>query len=121
MISFRIEGIPPSYNKHLNINYNFREVYLSREAKQFKNLIKMSIPPATISTLNVYSMEVEYHSNFKYKNGKNKKIDLQNMDKLLIDAIFEKLGVDDSYLWQLNHKKIQNDTENYTKVIINTI
>jgi Holliday junction resolvase RusA-like endonuclease len=120
MLSFTITGIPPSYNRSLNINYNFKEVYLSKEAHSFKTRIKATMPPYELSDNSIIRLEIEYHSDFKYKNGKNKKIDLQNMDKLLIDAIFEKLGVDDSAVWELQQRKVQ-DKEDFTKIELREI
>ena len=120
MLSFRVEGLPPSYNSSMKINYNFREVSLSLEARVFKQRVKMCMPYADFTTANTYKVEIEYHGNFKYKNGKNRRLDLQNMDKLLIDAIFDKLGADDSYLWQLQECKIQDDND-YTVVNIHPL
>lgn len=117
MITFRIDGLPPSYNRMFNINYNFREIYLSDEARHFKTKVKFAVPFFSVTTADTYGMDIEYHSNFKTKCGKNKKIDTHNCDKLLIDAIFEKLGIDDSYLWERREKKIQ-DKETYTMVTI---
>jgi len=108
MITFRVEGLPPSYNRHFKINYSFREVYLSPEAHQFKNRIKITMPHNGFPKVCLFKMSLEYHGNFFYKNGKHKKIDMQNMDKLLIDAVFEGLGRDDSHLWELHQKKTQN-------------
>ena len=120
MIFFRVEGIPPSYNRLFKINYNFRGVYLSSEARSFKTRVKLSMPPASFTTANTYKITIEYHANFKYKNGKNRRLDLQNMDKLLIDAVFEKLGVDDSYLWESQQRKVQ-DKDKFTIVKIDKL
>lgn len=55
-----------------------------------------------------FSISMQFHSNWKYKNGNNKRADIQNLIKILIDAIFEKLGVDDSYVYHLEALKIQS-------------
>ena len=117
MIQFRVEGTPPSYNSAFKINYNFRQCYLSPEAQHFKKRVKFMIQPSKWTENCKFSLTIEYHKDWFYKNGKNRKEDLQNMDKLLIDAIFEQIGIDDSNLWELHETKIQ-DTVEHTMVTI---
>ena len=121
MLSFRVSGLPPSYNKIFNINYSLRECYLSPEARAFKNKVKLVVPDVVVDKDRLYKVHIEYHGNFHYKNGSNKRIDLQNLHKLLIDATFEKLGVDDSRVWILYEKKIHSETEEYTQVTVEVI
>ena len=118
MIHFRVEGIPPSYNQAFKINYNFREVYLSAHAKQFKNKIKMQIPPISGATSLVYAVDIKYVYNWYYKNGRLKKKDTQNCDKLLYDAISEQLGIDDSRFKKRKTTDVHSKEECYTEVSI---
>ena len=116
MLEFSISGLPPSYNRHFQIIYALRECHLTPEAHLFKNRVKMSIPPYEFKEDAKLVIEIEYHANFVCKNGKNRKIDLQNLDKLLIDAIFEKLGIDDSMIWHMTAEKIQSIASEKTVV-----
>lgn len=86
----------------------------------FKNKVKLAVPLFKFEGLTYFKMEIQYHDNFVQKNGKNKRIDLQNLNKCLIDAIFEKLGIDDSFVWELFEKKVQS-TETFTKVRLEPI
>lgn len=95
-MKFQVEGLPPSFNKAFKINYYLRNIYLSGEARNFKTKVKMSMPPMNFPDNCLFMLVIEYHYNWWYKNGKLKKIDSANFDKLLYDAIAEKLGVDDS-------------------------
>jgi len=115
--TFTIPTIPPSYNKQFKINFRQRKVYLDHAAKQFVYLAKLSTPNMEVTEGCVYKLSIEYHSNWFFKNGKVKKQDIQNMDKLLIDAVFEKMGVDDSRVWEVHLYKVQS-TKVYTKVNI---
>jgi Holliday junction resolvase RusA-like endonuclease len=119
---FKIDGLPPSYNKSCKINYNFKEVSLSNEARYFKVRVKMAMQPLEISDNCYISLLIGYHSNWYFKNGSLRKIDIQNMDKLLHDAICEKLGLDDSRIWSYSSFKYQ-DTINkpFTEVRIEFI
>lgn len=95
-LSFRVEGLPPSYNKHFNINYNFRNVYLSPEARSFKTRLKFTMPYYDFKD-RLLRIKIGYYYNWFFKNGNLRKFDTQNCDKILIDAIAEGLGIDDSY------------------------
>lgn len=119
-LTFEVNGLPPSYNRHLQFIWHMKEVCLTPEAHHFKNRVKMSIPLGNFKSTDKLSIEIDYYSNFIYKNGKNRKIDLQNLDKLLIDAIFEQLGIDDSIIWLMKCKKIESNTEK-TVVRLRTI
>lgn len=112
-MKFKVEGLPPSYNKHFKINYNFRQMYLTREAREFKVRVKMSMPPWTSSLQpsTLFKLTVWYHHKWYYKNGKVRKLDIQNLDKLLIDAIAKKIGVDDCQIFEVHLFKVSsNDT-----------
>lgn len=111
MLQLEFDGLPVSYNKHIQIIWHMKEVCLTPEAHLFKNRVKMSMPPSNFKATDKLGIEIEYHSNFQYANGKNKKIDIQNLDKLLIDAIFEQLGIDDSAIWKMTGIKVQAEKD----------
>ena len=114
MIYFTIKGLPPSYNKHCKINYNLRQVYLTDEARLFKQRVKMSMPSIKVDKDVLFNVRITYCANWYYKNGRLRRIDIQNMDKLLIDAMFEKIGIDDSHLWILEQNKRQDVEDDKT-------
>lgn len=67
-----------------------------------------------------FHLRISVHANWYYKNGKMKKQDIQNMDKLLVDALFQKLGCDDSRLWYMELDKVQDEKE-YTIIELEKI
>lgn len=115
-MKFIIKAIPPSYNRECKINYNLKQVYLSKEARGFKNLVFLSTPPMNYREGSIFSISINIVKNWLTKAGKVKREDVQNMDKLLIDAICEKLGFDDSLIYNVSIKKTQSDTEAYTEI-----
>lgn len=38
-------------------------------------------------------------------------MDVQNREKLLVDCLFDVLGVDDSYIWSMTLEKVVADQE----------
>jgi len=75
----------------------------------FKSQAKMFMPPKPQwlkSDTKVELMLVVF-TNLYFKNGKVRKFDLQNLEKILIDAISEKYGHDDCYVWKKVAKKSQ--------------
>lgn len=117
-MTFRLEGLPPSFNNHFRINYNMRNIYLTQEARMFKTKVKMTMPPFAYRDTDLFKIRIIFHSNFFYKNNKPKRIDIQNLDKLLIDAIFDKIDADDSRLWSVELSKFQTLDKEYTEVIL---
>lgn len=116
-MTFKIQGIPPSYNKHFNINYQFKEVYLTQEARDFKRTVKACTPVMlNLSSDTKLRLAIEYNHDWYFKNGKILKCDIQNLDKLLIDALADKLGIDDSQFFEIHLFKVQNVKESYTLV-----
>lgn len=54
-------------------------------------------------------LEFSIRGNWYFKNGAFKKLDLQNLEKILIDAIAEKYGFDDCRVWWKSAEKEQLD------------
>ena len=65
----------------------------------------MSLPVLKCEPTDLLRLHLTYHGNMYFKNGSVRKIDLSNWLKATIDAICEKLGVDDSRLWYLSCEK----------------
>ena len=62
-------------------------------------------PPAKLKVV------VEVYEDWLTKAGEVKKKDVANREKFLIDSIFEALGLDDRYIYELIVRKIQSDNE----------
>lgn len=115
-ISWRIPGFPVGFNESFNIHYLSKEICLSKKAHDYKRKVKLATPPITIPNGTKISIYVEIHSNRWYtKAGSIRKIDVQNLDKLMLDAIFSKLGFDDSIIWNSHFVKVEDKVE-YTLI-----
>lgn len=63
-------------------------------------------------------VSLRFHSARWHNKDKSiKKRDLGNLEKLILDAIFKTLGVDDSHIFLLSLEKVV-DVEDYTEVTI---
>lgn len=108
-IKFSAPLMPPSVNSLYNVfRYGQKiEVKLKPEVLFFKSKLKSYVPAWTFQ----HSGEIIYFSmklhdpDYFFKNGKVRKKDLPNMVKAAIDAVCEKIGVDDSYVkdFRLSH------------------
>ena len=121
IMEFTIPGIPPSYSASFKINYGLRQTYLSSSARKFKTTVKVHMPSHKVAKLKLKPtdrliMHNEYHQDWYFKNRKIKKQDCQNLNRLLIDAVFKGLGIDDSCLFAVVDEKIQNSKKKETVV-----
>lgn len=120
MIKVKIPLIPASVNGLYKINYTHRVVYLSEEGRAFKYQAKLYFPPISFRDRVLLSISVEYHDDWFYKNGKVRRADSINLDKLMADTISEFIGVDDSRFWVWKSRKVQ-DSQRYTTVVIEEV
>ena len=56
-------------------------------------------------------LKADIYTNLYFKNGSVRTIDLPNMEKLLIDGICRKIGIDDKFITDKHTRKIQSDKE----------
>lgn len=106
MIKIKIESDPMPLNRAYPTNKQGRR-FLSKEGSDFKRLVSIATRNAYLSQGFKFSEETQFLSTevFFYspklftKTGKlnQKKPDTSNCIKLLEDAIFETLGIDDCY------------------------
>ncbi len=108
---FIVPMLPISVNAIYQINHRQRRVYLHPKALMFKSQAKMFMPPKPkwLKRDTKVELMLVVFSNLYFKNGNVKKFDLQNLEKILIDAIAEKYGHDDCYVWKKKAKKSQED------------
>lgn len=94
---FTLPSIPSSINQLYQISFAQKKVFMNPDARIWKSQMKLIIPKIKPhEDSHFFKIDRYYYYNFFYKNGKVKKIDTFNLDKLLIDAISEKCGFDDS-------------------------
>ena len=107
IVSFTIPFLPVSCNSIYGISSKGRgvRVFLRSEARAFKEKAKMFMPPRTISQGSFLGLEVNVHAEWFFKNGNVRKLDIQNLEKILIDAIAEKYDVMDQMVWHKSCKK----------------
>jgi len=79
------------------------------EARLFKTNAKFYIPKFKVQPNDKVICKIKAHNDWYYKNGKLKKADVQNLTKVIIDAISEKLGFDDSQVWRATTDKVQSE------------
>lgn len=114
LCEFVVPGkIPPSYSASFKINYGLRQTYLSQEARSFKDKVKVHMPSHKLRLKGTdrLIMHNKYHADWYFKNGRIKKKDVQNLDRLLVDAVFKGLGIDDSNLFCVINEKVQSEKE----------
>jgi len=119
---FKVPNIPPSSNKMYSINHYNRLVYLTPEARHFKTCVKLACPTMKFSCEKPrLSIEIAYYSpKWLCKNGNIRKIDGQNCDKAIYDAIAESIGIDDSFFWKWQGIKVLSQEE-YTEIEVSEI
>ena len=119
---FKIPQLPPSSNEMYIINFRQRRVVLHPKASAFKYQVKLFTPRMTFPHWSLLAVHAEYHANWFTKNEKKpKRRDAQNFNKLLYDAIFEKISIDDSFAFSGSWAKIQNDSKEFTLVTLTTV
>ncbi len=117
---FTIPLLPPSMNAIYGYNPMTKRRYLNSKGRTFKAQCKLFVPPIELEAQTPVKIQFSLYGNWFYKNGNIKKHDGQNLSKILYDAIFEKVGVDDCCLWKWSGEKIQSD-ESKTVVKFETI
>jgi Holliday junction resolvase RusA-like endonuclease len=106
---WKIPLLPPSMNKLYAINYRTRSVYMTPEAREFKTKMKLFITSMPIDSTKKLSLKLDVHTDWYFKNGKPKKSDIQNLIKVVVDALSERLGFDDSLIWSFTANKVQSN------------
>lgn len=110
VVRFTIPFLPPSVNSLYGIQGGKKvRVFLKSEARQFKERAKLFMPKKEIRENVKLALELSIRGNWYFKNGSFKKLDLQNLEKILIDSIAEKYGFDDCRVWWKSAEKEQFD------------
>lgn len=110
-VTFRLPSTPPSMNSIYNVLYHTRSVAMKPEVRAYKTQMKMFVPKMTVGTDAKVCMSFEVVQDWFFKNGKLKKQDVHNMSKVLVDLVAEKMGFDDSQVWDFDMHKTDSKTE----------
>jgi Holliday junction resolvase RusA-like endonuclease len=109
---WKIPLLPVSMNKLYAINYRTKQVYMTPEARQFKTQAKLFISSFATTKTDKLSLRLDINTDWYFKNGNPKRSDIQNLIKVVVDMLSERLGFDDSQIWSFSANKIQSN-ENF--------
>ena len=88
---------------------------LTKEAREIKkeiaDVVLNSLPFLCANLNNGLKVTIQIHENWFTKKGDVARKDVANREKFLVDSVFEFLGIDDKYIFELTIKKIQSDEE----------
>lgn len=91
--------------------FNLKRVELKPEIRLWKTQVKQFVPKWKTDRTGYIYFNADIYTETLFKNGKVRKLDLQNMEKALIDAICEQLGLFDEFIFQKQTRKIQSDKD----------
>jgi len=97
--SFTIPSLPPTMNAIYNVIFKLRKIELKPEVRSWKNTCMKYVPMWTPRDSGYMHVDCQFLGNWYYKNGNVKRLDLQNLTKVLIDAISEKMRFDDKIIF----------------------
>lgn len=81
-------------------------MFLKSEGRVFKQRACLFMPPRTLPpSPAVFKVYVEFSSKWVHENGSIKRFDIQNLEKVLLDAIGERYGVGDERFWEIHEVK----------------
>jgi hypothetical protein len=107
MISLEVPGLPPSTNMAF-VNHKGGR-HLSLEAKWFKEAVQTVVACKRVKAIQgqLQVSLIFYSEKWFTKAGTPRRIDVANLEKLFVDAVFEQLKMDDSAIFSLNlHKRV---------------
>lgn len=115
-VDFRLPSPPPSMNVLYQIIYGQRRVELKPEVRAYKSTAKLYIPRFQTDKTDKLGISMEVSQDWYFKNGLMKKQDVQNMAKVLVDIVAEKMGFDDSQVWEFSLEKVQETVKTGVQV-----
>ena len=111
-LSFIIPTLPPSSNSLYNVLFSQRRVELKPEARLWKSNAKEIIPAWKIKDDRMVEIWLSMYSpKWLTIDKRIRKVDVLNREKLIVDAICEKQGWDDSQLWDSHRHKVVSEKE----------
>lgn len=118
VLTFRLPSPPPSMNSLYSIHYGKRQIFMKPEVRMYKTTMKLYVPGWDVAVTDKVEAEFEVVDNWMYKNGNFRKLDVQNLVKVLVDLVAEKQGWCDSQIWKFSASKRQSDTERCVNVVL---
>lgn len=115
-VNFLLPSPPPSMNSIYNVLFGLKRVELKPQVRAYKTTMKMYVPSWNVDAMDKVGVRLEVAQNWFFKNGKYKKQDVQNMAKVLVDLIAEKMGFDDSQVWRMELDKHHSEFDNKVRV-----
>lgn len=94
-ITFTLPSMPPSINALYQIIYSQRRVEMKPEVRRFKSDMKQHVPHFTVAPDSLIQVDLFFYYPFYFKNGQLRDIDTQNLIKVCVDLVAEKIGVND--------------------------
>ena len=91
------------------------------EVRQYKTTMKFYVPKWDLGAADKVDVSLEVVDSWYFKNGSFRKLDIQNLGKVLIDLIAEKQGWDDSCVWSFSARKTHSDTSKHVNVVMRKI
>ena len=117
-LSFTIPSLPPSSNSLYNVLFRLRRVELKPEARLWKSRAKEFTPPFKVGASDWVDVSIILSGNWLSKEGKIRKVDVTNREKLILDAICEKQGWDDSQVWCRRICKSQDVKKEFVSITL---
>lgn len=111
-LSFVLPSFPISFNKLYDIDHGRRLVRLSDTALLWKTRTIPFVKPCRWPEEWLLELTLEYESpNWLTKQGKLRRVDHGNLEKLVVDTIFAKWGWDDCRLVKITSSKQWGERE----------
>jgi Holliday junction resolvase RusA-like endonuclease len=112
ILRFTLPSFPVSSNKLYDINHITRNVRLSDQAMLWRTRTIPFVKPCRWPVEWLLKLTLEYQSpQWHYKNGNLRRLDVQNLEKLVIDTLFAKWGWDDSRIVEKTSRKTWGERE----------
>lgn len=123
-IKFKITSVPPSVNSLYNVIFSLKTVEMKPEVRLWKSKAKMMIPawkPKKIGKTGFLYFKMDIYTKLYCKNGTVRKFDVPNMEKVTIDAVCEKIGIDDKFIVDSHARKVDFSGDEYMECEIGFI
>ena len=103
----------PTVNNLYGKTFKHNGLYLKPEAKKIKEHIHdlIKLLPSQDFVDKKLKVIVDVYENWLTKKGEVKRKDIANREKFIIDSVFECLGLDDKYIYEMILRKIQSENE----------
>ena len=98
----------PSMNSLLYVLWHQKRMEVRPEVRQFRSQFKAFLPVWTLEP-GPYSLELDFSDSWYTQSGTPKRKDMPNLLKACIDALAEHYGFEDSLIWNLMARKVDQE------------